>query len=122
MTEELSDRDPSEFDSGGDRRDELFDVLSHPRRRFVLDNLLTVEVPVSLETLATELVEWEAPLDRSGGETGAVELSLVHKHLPKMDETEFVEYDAAERTVTLADRTDEVRTHLRPTAIGGDRP
>ncbi|MFC6824787.1 DUF7344 domain-containing protein [Halopelagius fulvigenes] len=123
MTTELSDRDLSEFDAGGDHQDELFDVLSNPRRRFVLDNLLTVEMPVPVETLATELVEWEASLtdlDRRGGERDAVEISLVHNHLPKMADSEFVEYDAEDRTVTLGDRTDELRAHLRPTVPGGE--
>lgn len=114
MDNTFSDRNSLEFDVGGDQQDQLFDVLSHPRRRFVLDTLLTVETPVEMRTLATELVEWEASApDRSDNDREAVEISLVHNHLPRMAAADFIEYDATERTITLADRTDEVRAHLQ---------
>ncbi|WP_139172756.1 DUF7344 domain-containing protein [Halopelagius longus] len=124
MTHELSERDPSEFDADGDRLDELFDVLSHRHRRFVLDTLLTAALPVPVKELTTDLVEWEAnrPVSgRSGDERDGIEISLVHNHLPKMADAGFVRYDAADRTVTLADRTDEVRPYLQAVvADGGD--
>lgn len=114
MANELSDGDSAEFDVSGDERDQIFDVLSHPHRRFVLDTLLAAETPVEMGTLSTELAEWMASApDRSGAERDAVEISLVHGHLPKMADADLIEYDAADRTVTLADRTEEIRTHLR---------
>lgn len=116
MTNELSDRNPSRFHVGGGRQDRLFGVLSHPHRRFVLDKLLTVEMPVSVSELSTELGAWEASAsDGSGDRADAVEISLVHDHLPKMAEADLIRWDVAERTVTLADRTDEVRARLRTT-------
>lgn len=123
MTNELSERDPSEFDVGDDRRDQLFDVLSHPYRRFVLDNLLSVEMPVPVRELSADLAEWETSAsDRSGEKRSTIEISLVHNHLPKMAEAEFIEYDAERQTVVLANRSDEVRPHLHAmrTDVGGD--
>lgn len=98
-----------------DGRDDLFDVLSHPHRRFVLQYLRTAETPLGVDELTTELAAWER--QRSGadrpGDGSAIELALVHRHLPKMAATEFVGYDAAGRTVTPAARTDDARDHLR---------
>ncbi|MFC4447917.1 helix-turn-helix domain-containing protein [Halorussus aquaticus] len=126
MTTRPSETDVSEFDVGTDRRDELFDVLSHPHRRLMLHVLETAEVLTAVGALTTEIVAWETRQrvsDRSGADRDAIELSLVHNHLPKMAEAGLVDCDAAGRTVTLAERTDEVRAHLRtsgPTDTGGD--
>ena len=119
MGRKFSEANMSEFDVGGDRQDELFDVLSHSRRRFLLAFLQNAETPVSVEELTTELVTWEAqqPVpDRSGAERDASEISLVHNHLPKMAEAGLIRYDYTRRTVALGDRTDEVQAHLQPLA------
>lgn len=124
MAEKFTDGNSSEFDAGGERKDQLFDVLSHSRRRFVLDTLQSVEIPVSVGDLVTELARWESERpDPSGDRKDAVELALVHTHLPKMADAGFVRYDALGRTVRLADRTEEVQTHLgmMATDTGGDR-
>lgn len=119
MAEKLSESNPAAFDLGGKRQDELFGVLSHPHRRFTLQYLQTTDALLPVTELATELEAWEgqrtAPDNLVSDENG-IEISLVHHHLPKMAEAELVRYDATQRTVTLADRTDEVRTHLPPIA------
>lgn len=119
MTNQFSEADQSQFDVGGDRQDELFDVLSNSRRRFVLHDLQTAEMPVQVGELTTGIVTWETqrPVpDHSGTKSDAVEVSLVHHHLPKMAQAGLVRYDDARQTVTLADRTDEVRAHLQTMA------
>lgn len=114
MSNELSDRGPSEFGADGDQQDQRFGVLSHPHRRFVLDNPLTVEMPVPVREPSAELVARKASVpDDSGDEGDAVEISLVHNHLPRTAEADLIEDGAAGRTVPLADRTAEVRAHLR---------
>jgi predicted transcriptional regulator len=116
MANRASETDLSEFDAGGDRKDELFDVLSDQRRRVLLYSLQTSQMPVSVGELATKLATWEATRslsDRSSDDRTTVETSLVHTHLPKMAEAELIEYDETERRVTLANRTDELRAHLR---------
>jgi len=115
MTSQLSDGDPTEIDVGGDRQDGLFDALSDPQRRFALEYLRNEGGSVAVDELVTELVAWEVgrPVsERTSGDRSAVEISLVHTHLPKLAEAGFISYDAAEGRVALADRTDEVRAQL----------
>ncbi|WP_433625679.1 DUF7344 domain-containing protein [Halomicrococcus sp. NG-SE-24] len=119
MANRFSGTDPSEFDVGGDQRDELFDVLSNPRRRFILYLLQTAEMPVSVGELTTELTAWESQRqvpDYSADDRAAIEIPLEHNHLPKMAEAGLIDYDDTQQQVTLADRTDEVRAHLQTMA------
>lgn len=111
----------SEFDVGSDQQDELFDILSHSHRRFILQHLQTANTPLSVNEVAKELVAWKnslAAADQLGEDkTAHVEISLVHSHLPKMAETGFIRYDKTQQTVTLGDRTEEVQAHLQPMRI-----
>lgn len=116
MTNPASETDRSELDVGRDRQDELFAALSHPRRRFTLQYLRTADAPLPVAELAAELVTWEdetTAIDGSGEARTDVEIALMHVHLPKMAEADFVDYDASRRTVALADRSDEASTQLR---------
>ena len=116
MTDGFSGANVSGFNVGDDRQDELFDVLSNSRRRFMLASLQSAETSVQVDKLTTELVAWEAqrPVpDRSGADRDAIEISLVHNHLPKMAEAGLIRYDDTRQTITLADRTDEVRAHFQ---------
>lgn len=117
MANQFSGTDLSKFDAGDDRQDDLFDVLSHQHRRFILHALRTAEMPVPVGELATELVAWEVqrPVsDRSGDDRDAIEVSLVHTHLPKMADAGLIKYNVTGQIVTLADRSDEIQTHLQP--------
>lgn len=108
----------SEVDVGGDQRNELFEVLSHSQRRFVLHYLRSADTPIDVDDLVSEVVAWEVerPVDeRSAGDRDAVELSLVHTHLPKMAAAGLVDYDAGRGVLTPTDRTDAARPHLQPT-------
>ena len=119
MERDLSEANSSEFDVGGDREDEIFDVLSNSRRRFVLASLEGVEIPVSVEELTREVVAWEAQRSvpgRSDADRNAIEISLMHNHLPKMAEAGLIRYDDTRRTVALVNQNDEVRAHLQPLA------
>lgn len=105
-----------ESDVGDDRRDELFDVLSDSRRRFMLTSLQSAQMPVSVEELTAELVAWEAQRpapDRSDADGDGIAISLIHKHLPKMAEAGFIRYDDTRRTISPTDRIDTARTHLQ---------
>lgn len=119
MTDQLSETAPSEFAVGDDQQDELFDVLSHSRRRFTLQHLQTAETPLPVGELARELQSWESKQTVSAGggtEQDTIEISLLHQHLPKMDEAGFVNYDDTWQMVALGDRTDEARSHLQAMA------
>lgn len=82
----------------GRDRDELFDVLTHQRRRRVLALLRGTDGPASLSEVAAELAADEAcddPAER-------VEISLYHRHVPKLAAAGLVAFDADRRTLTLA--------------------
>lgn len=121
VTNRRSEADPAEFEVGGDQQDALFSVLSDSRRRFTLQYLRTVDPPLPVSELTTELTAWEGhrpEASPSGGTENSIEISLVHNHLPKMAEAGIIDYDPTWQTVALADRTDEIRTHLQ--AMTGD--
>jgi hypothetical protein len=87
-------------------RDVVLDVLSNERRRYVMHELKRRNgEPVSDGDLAERVAGWE--LDKSTDELSYKERKRVKNalrqfHLPKMDETGFVEYDARDGTVTLS--------------------
>lgn len=120
MKDRPSTTDSSAFDLGNDHQDELFDVLSHPHRRFTLKYLQTAAAPLGVAELATQLRSWEDGQGvgpRSDADRDSIQVSLVHSHLPKMHDAGFVNYDAPGQTVTLADHTDEVESQLRAMTI-----
>lgn len=86
--------------------DHVFQLLNRERRRFALYYLEEAGRPVPVGELAEKVAEWEASRPAEGGhdehgEFDDVVLSLVHQHLPKAAEAEFVEYDHEEGVVRL---------------------
>lgn len=120
MSNPLTEGTSSESDVGDGHYDELFEVLSHRLRRFMLQHLLWTETPVPVEELTSELVkaELDRPVaDREGSDSDAIEISLKHNHLPKMAEAGLIGYDSTQQKVTLADRTEEARSQLKAMAL-----
>ncbi|QLD88914.1 hypothetical protein HWV07_07675 [Natronomonas salina] len=81
----------------GRDRDELFEVLTHRRRRRVLALLRGADGPASLSEVAAELAadsECEDSAER-------VEITLYHRHVPKLAAAGLVAFDADRRTLTL---------------------
>ncbi|USZ70219.1 DUF7344 domain-containing protein [Natronosalvus halobius] len=81
----------------------LFEALSDARRRYVMSLLLS-RPQVSVEELCDEVVAWE----RTGAEGAVVResvitISLVHNHLPKLDDLGLVDYDVETGRVARAD-------------------
>lgn len=98
----------------GRDRDELFEALTHRRRRRVLALLRGADGPTSLSEVAAELAadeECDDPADR-------VEISLYHRHVPKLEAAGLVAFDADRRTLTLAGPVPEsVEEHGRTLEI-----
>jgi hypothetical protein len=87
-------------------RDELFQVLSNARRRYVIYYLAREGPQLGLNQLATKIAAAETgtpEADITGDERQRVYISLYQTHLPKLEEAGIVSYDDAERTVSLAD-------------------
>lgn len=100
---------------GGLPVDAVFDVLRSPRRRYVLYQLSERSEPMGVDALAARVAAWEDEPDGGGADGDdrrRVLASLHHTHLPKLIELGLVEYDEAERRVTMADRTAAVDPYL----------
>lgn len=86
--------------------DELFDVLSHHRRRYVIECLIRYGSPMTLPDLADECVvmEHQRAFDSIPAETvKQMYMSLYHTHIPELVECGAVEYDQESDSVALVD-------------------
>lgn len=85
-------------------RDDLFEALSHSRRRIALAKIADAGTPVELRTLARSVAREEASDDEEiPRETfERVSLSLYHTHLPKLAHFGLIEFDARRRVVESA--------------------
>lgn len=103
------------IDVGGDSHDSLFAVLSNARRRLVLRSLQVADREMSVSELTSDVVSHEADMTDTANVDdvrSAVEVALVHTHLPKMARAGLVSYDDAAETVVLTDGDDELDQHL----------
>ncbi|WP_224268678.1 helix-turn-helix domain-containing protein [Haloprofundus salinisoli] len=115
MDNQQTGTDLSGFDVGDNRQNQLFDVLSHPHRRFILHYLQSAETPLPVKKLMSELVAWEIQrpeTDPMDDEKKAIKIALVHNHLPKIAQAGLIRYDDARQSVTITDRTKEGEAHL----------
>ena len=77
---------------------ELFEILSHSRRRFVLNYLERTDGSAMTDVLAEEIaVRERADSSETSGEPAVsdIELALHHTHLPKLDEAGLVTYESS---------------------------
>jgi DNA-binding transcriptional ArsR family regulator len=89
-------------------KDELFQILSNSRRRYIIYYLAEVGGEMSLKQLATKIAAAESDTTESEvapEERQRVYISLYQTHLPKLEETGVAVYDEDERTVTLTPET-----------------
>lgn len=93
-----SPRERVDEDAVSDNRsvDTVFDVLAHQRRRYVLAFLAEDDRSIAVADLAEDI----AIRENDGMPTGipketiqAISTSLHHRHLPKLADAGFVEYD-----------------------------
>lgn len=114
MTSNSSETSCVTIDVGGDRHDELFDVLSSARRRLVLRSLQVADREMSVSELTSDIVSWETDITDEDIDDlrGTVEVALVHTHLPKMARAGLISYDDDTRTVVLMNADHELNHHL----------
>lgn len=104
---EIAAADDIDLDVGA-----LFDVLSSPRRRYVLANLQHCDQPTSLDELARDVCAWELgcdPGDVPDGRDEPVRVSLYHSHVPRMVDAGLLAYDGDRRTVCATDSALKLR-------------
>ena len=97
-------------------QDVVFDLLSNPRRRFLLRELQEADGGAELDDLAAALAasENQVPVEElTAKQEKRTYVSLYQTHIPKMAEAGVLRYDRDEGRVSLTDRSDELMTYLR---------
>lgn len=91
------------FDQLDERLDDVFEVLAHAYRRFVLVYLASEGREADPRSIAVSLARYdeETTVDRA-------HLSLRHAHLPKLEAARFVEWDGVVRLREEAERALEI--------------
>ncbi|VTT87314.1 hypothetical protein DM2_648 [Halorubrum sp. DM2] len=84
-------------------KDELYDLLSSHRRRYVLHYCKQTEEPVTLSELAEQVTAWEHDKtvpEITSSERKRVYTSLQQTHLDRLENAGLVEYDGDEVSLT----------------------
>jgi hypothetical protein len=84
-------------------KDELYDLLSNHRRRYVLHFCKRVDGPVSLAEVAEQVAAWEqdkAIAEITSAERKRVYTSLQQTHLDRLDDAGIVEFEGDEIELT----------------------
>lgn len=99
-------------------QDVVFELLSSPRRRYILYHLRQSNEPVELTTLAEQVAAWENETDVDSiteQERKRVYVSLYQTHIPRLDEAGVIEYDKDSGMVSLAAQATEIDHYLDST-------
>lgn len=97
----------------------VFDILSSPRRRYVLYYLRETGEPVALNDLAEQVAAWENETEveeLSDQERKRVYVSLYQTHIPKLDSVGLVDYDQQSGIVALTERAHRIDDYLMETS------
>jgi hypothetical protein len=95
--------------------DTVFDLLNEKRRRYALYYLAEQDQPVPIAEVVDAVTEMESNPDQIGSpgdKFKEIEIDLMHNHLPKVDEVEFVEYDSEKKEIRLTDNPTKFDTIL----------
>lgn len=96
-------------------RDDVFDVLSNPRRRYALHMLRREDEELGLGEMAEQVAAWEngTTVEAVGSdERKHAYTVLQQRHLPRMDDVGVVEFDRRAGTVAPTDAIDEFDIYL----------
>lgn len=97
--------------------DGFLDVLSNPRRRFVIAWLDEHSEPMAMADVADDLTNWECDTPRnrlSGEQAKSRYLALHHVHVPKMVDEGVIEHNQDRNTIGLRDAYNGITTNEKP--------
>ena len=97
--------------------DDVFDLLSNERRRRVLQQLRTVDEPLTVTELAELVAATEndvSPEELTDKQRKRVYVSLYQTHVPRLADAGVVDYDEAESTAILTDRGVALTEYFAP--------
>lgn len=104
--------------------EEVFELLSNPRRRFIIAYLRETADPVDIKHLAREIASLEngVPIDDlTDSQEKRVHVSLYQTHVPKLSEAGVLEYEQERGLVTRSDGIRDVERYV-PGAKGSALP
>jgi len=104
-------------------QDVIFDLLSNPRRRFVISCLKRIDQPITITDLAAEVAAWEedVPVESIEREQRKrVYVSLYQTHVPKLADAGTIDYDDDTGTVALAEPGHDISECLVTPDRGSD--
>lgn len=96
-------------------QDQIFDLLSNRRRRYVLNFLLRVDRPVSIQELSKELATWEFDVDQedlTDQQEKRIYVALYQTHIPKLEDAGVIEYDSDAGLVELTDDAQRLQPYV----------
>ncbi len=96
-------------------KDVIFQILSNRRRRYALHYLRRKEESAEIGELATQIAAWENDViidEVTSQQRKRVYNTLQQAHLPKLNETGFIDYDPAHGDITLTERAEPLNTYL----------
>jgi len=100
-------------------QDQVFDLLSNSRRRFVLHHLKQADGPVRLSELAAEIaaIENEVSVDElTSQQRKRTYVALYQTHIPKLEDAGAVSYNAETGMVELASGAGEIGEYFQQQA------
>ncbi|WP_137287002.1 DUF7344 domain-containing protein [Halorussus salinisoli] len=85
------------------RLSEVFDLLVHPYRRYVLYYLTHESEMVTIDTLATAIARWDKDETKAdwSAKSKDVETTLRHMHLPKLADAGIILFDPNADSIEL---------------------
>lgn len=103
--------------TGRPSREEIFEVLSNRRRRYVLHYLKQLDEgeTAPLSEIATQVAAWERGEDVADiayEERKSVQTSLYQTHLPKLAEKNLIEYDPDSNLVFRRAGSERIQVYL----------
>lgn len=104
----------SEIESSRLSQDEVYQLLSNPRRRFIISYLRGRD-EIYLQDLAAEVAAWENETSvesLTDQQRKRVYVSLYQTHIPKLDEAGIIDYDTDTGMIRLRDRVEQLDTYL----------
>lgn len=93
-----------------DQIDELFNCLGHARRRHLITVVAAESRSISVDSVIDEIAAIESNADiqsSSDDSVDSIAVSVVHCHLPKLQNAGIVAVDGETSTVTAGDQFDD---------------
>ncbi len=105
----------STVSGGALSEDEVFEVLSNRRRRYVVHALKRAQEPIELSDLSKRVTAWEVDIDPGEvryEDRRNVYSTLQRTHLPKMEEKNLVRVDEEENVVRPTPKLEDLDIYV----------